>query len=456
MNKDLTSGPVMRSMLLFAVPMILGNLLQQCYNVADTLIVGQFLGKNALAAVGSSFTLMTFLTSILLGLCMGSGALFSIRFGQRDDEGLRESIRASFALIAAAALVLSAAAFIGLDFIQVFLRVPAEVWSAMREYLSVIFLGIMATFLYNYFASFLRAVGNSVVPLAFLAVSAILNILLDLLFVLGLERGVSGAAEATVIAQYISGVGIAIYALMKCPQIRESFTGCRVRWACVREVAGFSILTCAQQSVMNLGILMVQGLVNSFGATVMAAFAAAVKIDAFAYMPVQDFGNAFSTFIAQNYGAQRAERIRAGLKGAILASLSFCAVVSALVWIFARPLMGIFVEAGETEIIREGVRYLRIEGAFYGGIGCLFLLYGLYRALEKPGLSLVLTVISLGTRVLLAYMLSAVPAVGVVGIWWAVPIGWMLADAAGICYYILRRRRLFAWMSNAPSEKKAV
>ena len=442
MNKDLTQGPVMRSMLLFAIPMILGNLLQQCYNVADTLIVGQFLGRNALAAVGSSFSLMTFLTSILLGLCMGNGALFSIRFGRRDEEGLRESIRASFALITAAAILLNILAFACLDFIRVFLRVPDEVWGSMREYLSVIFCGIAATFLYNYFASFLRAVGNSVVPLLFLGISAVGNILLDLLFVLGLQRG---AAEATVIAQYVSGIGIAVYALARCPELRAIYRGSRIRWSCIREVAGFSVLTCVQQSVMNLGILMVQGLVNSFGSTVMAAFAAAVKIDAFAYMPVQDFGNAFSTFIAQNYGAKQEMRIRTGLKDAVSASMGFCIIVSGLVWIFARPLMALFVEAGETEIIREGVRYLRIEGAFYCGIGCLFLLYGLYRALGKPGMSVVLTVISLGTRVLLAYVLSAVPFFGVCGIWWSVPIGWFLADMTGILYYIARRKKMLSW-----------
>ena len=445
MNKDLTKGPVMGSMLLFAVPMILGNLLQQCYNIADTLIVGKFLGKNALAAVGSSFTLMTFLTSILLGLCMGSGALFSIRFGQKDEEGLTESIRASFLLIGAAAVFLNALAFACLDLIRVFLQVPDEVWGAMRAYLLVIFGGIMATFLYNYFASYLRAVGNSVVPLIFLAVSAVLNILMDLWFVLGLKRGVAGAAEATVIAQYVSGIGIALYAVKRCPQVRAVYRGKRVKWSCVKEIAGFSILTCVQQSVMNLGILMVQGLVNSFGPTVMAAFAAAVKIDAFAYMPVQDFGNAFSTFIAQNYGAKKADRIRRGLKGAVLASMGFCVMVSGLVWVFARPLMAMFIEAGEGETILEGVRYLRIEGAFYCGIGCLFLLYGLYRALGRPGMSVVLTVISLGTRVALAYGLSASPFFGVTGIWWSVPIGWFLADVVGIAYYGVKRKQLLSW-----------
>ena len=444
MNQDLTKGPVMGSMLRFAVPMILGDLLQQCYNVADTLIVGRYLGKNALAAVGSSFTLMTFLTSILLGLCMGSGAVFSIRFGQRDEDGLREGVHASFVLIAALTLVLNVLSFACLDYIQAFLRVPDEVWGMMRQYLAVIFCGIAATFLYNYFASFLRAVGNSVAPLAFLAVSSALNIALDLWFVLGLERGAAGAAEATVIAQYVSGLGIMAYSLAKHPQLRPRGQF-RVRLVCVREIAGFSVLTCVQQSVMNLGILMVQGLVNSFGSTVMAAFAAAVKIDAFAYMPVQDFGNAFSTFIAQNFGARQEGRIRRGLKGAVLASAAFCVVISALVWIFAYPLMGLFVEAGDRDTILEGVRYLRIEGVFYCGIGCLFLLYGLYRALGRPGMSVVLTVVSLGTRVALAHILSAIPAIGVVGIWWSVPIGWLLADTVGLGCYALRQEQLLRW-----------
>ena len=445
-HRDLTQGPVMRSMLLFAVPMILGNLLQQCYNVADTLIVSWYLGPDALAAVGSSFTLMTFLTSILLGLCMGSGAVFSIRFGQRDEGALRESARASFVLIAALTVVLNVLAFLCLDGIQVFLRVSdAAIWALMREYLAVIFWGIAGTFLYNYFACYLRAVGDSVTPLLFLAASALLNIGLDLWFVVGLRRGVAGAAEATVISQYVSGLGLGLFALLRCPQLRPRRGDPPIRWARVREIGSYSLLTCVQQSVMNLGILMVQGLVNSFGDTVMAAFAAGVKIDAFAYLPVQEFGNAFSTFIAQNYGARQADRIRKGLKGAVLTAVLFSVAVSAAVWVFARPLMALFVEETETAILAEGARYLRIEGAFYCGIGCLFLLYGLYRALGRPGMSVVLTVISLGTRVVLAYLLSAVPLFGVTGIWWSVPIGWALADITGLLYYLLRKRRLLSW-----------
>ena len=442
MSLDLTEGGITGRLLRFALPLMAGNLLQQLYNVADTLVVGRFLGADALAAVGSAYTLMTFLTSILLGLCMGSSAFFSIQFGRRDTERLKNSFFLAFVLIGLAALALNALSFAGLDWIIRALQVPETVVPLMREYLFYIFFGILATFLYNYFANLLRAVGNSVVPLVFLGVSAVLNIVLDLVFVLVCRWGVAGAAVATVIAQYVSGIGILLYYLLRFPELRIARRHMKWDGSIVREIAGFSCLTCVQQSVMNLGILMVQGLVNSFGAAVMAAFAAAVKIDSFAYMPVQDFGNAFSTFIAQNYGAGRADRIRRGIKSAAACAFGFCAAISILVCVFARPLMGLFIPPEEMEIIAVGVGYLRIEGACYFGIGLLFLLYGFYRAVSRPGMSVVLTAASLGTRVLLAHLLSAVPALGVTGIWVSVPIGWALADIVGVVYYWKKRRIL--------------
>ena len=444
MRGDLTEGDITKKLLLFALPLMAGNLLQQMYNVADTLIVGRFLGADALAAVGSSYTLMVFLTSILLGLCMGSSAFFSIQFGRKDMERLRTSFALSFLLIGAAALLLNLLSFAGLDWIIRALQVPREVVGLMREYLFCIFFGIPATFLYNYFANLLRAVGDSVTPLLFLGVAAVMNIALDLVFVIVFRWGVAGAAAATVLSQYASGLGILLYYLLRSPELRVARRHIRWDGGIVREIAGLSVLTCVQQSIMNLGILMVQGLVNSFGKVVMAAFAAAVKIDSFAYMPVQDFGNAFSTFIAQNYGAGKAERIRRGIKSAALSAFAFCAAISLAVCALARPLMGLFVDAGDTAIIEAGVGYLRIEGAFYFGIGLLFLLYGFYRAVKMPGMSVVLTVFSLGTRVALAYALSAVPALGVTGIWMSVPIGWALADAVGVLYYYRNRTSILA------------
>ena len=432
MYHDLTEGKISRSLLLFALPMMAGNLLQQFYNIADTLIVGRVLGSNALAAVGSAYTLMTFLTSIFLGLSMGSGALFSIYKGKNDQDSLRNAIVHAFALIMAVTVLLNVLVYIGIDPILHFLRVPDEVWDGMKAYLLVIFAGLIATSLYNYFSCLLRALGNSTIPLVFLAVSAVLNIGLDLLFVAVLPWGIRGAALATVIAQYVSGIGITLYVLLKCRDLLPSREDLQFNRQILGEIGNLSSMTCVQQSVMNFGILMVQGLVNSFGPVVMAAFAAAVKIDTFAYLPVQDFGNAYSTFIAQNYGAGKKDRIRKGTRESFLISFLFCIVISAVVCIFAAPLMRIFVSAKETAVIASGVRYLRIEGAFYCGIGCLFLLYGYYRAVKKPGMSVILTVISLGTRVALAYILSAY--IGETGIWMAIPIGWVLADVTGLVY----------------------
>ena len=430
MYHDLTKGNISRALLLFALPMIAGNLLQQFYNIADTLIVGRVLGKTALAAVGSSYTLMTFLTSIFLGLSLGSGALFSIYRGKKDDKSLRLSIVHSFLLIMSITLILNILVYLFLTPILHFLRVPENVWGGMREYLLIIFAGLIATSLYNFFSCLLRALGNSTVPLIFLAVSAFVNVALDLLFVAVCSYGIAGAAAATVIAQYISGIGIFLYVQFRCKELLPDKSEWHFDQQILKEIVSLSSMTCVQQSVMNFGILMVQGLVNSFGDTIMAAFAAAVKIDTFAYLPVQDFGNAYSTFIAQNYGAGNKDRMRRGTHQAFLLSTIFSILISVVVCFFAAPLMGIFVSAKDTGVIASGIHYLRIEGACYLGIGCLFLLYGYYRAIKRAEMSVVLTILSLGTRVALAYVLSGF--MGATGIWLAIPIGWGLADICGL------------------------
>ena len=334
-------------------------------------------------------------------------------------------------------IVLTVVAYALLDLLKTLMIIPDEVWPEMRDYLVVIFSGIIGIFLYNWFSSYLRALGNSTIPLVFLAISELLNICLDLYFVLSLKRGVKGAAEATVIAQYVSGIGVAIYTLLVSKESRFSLK--HVDKKTIGEVTSFSFLTCLQQSVMNLGILMVQGRVNSFGPVVMAAFSTGVKIDAFAYMPLQDYGNAFSTFTAQNYGAGKKERIKKGMKVAFITSLLFSIIISLVVFILSPSLMALFVGSEELDIISVGTGYLRVEGAFYALIGFLFLFYGLYRAVGKPGMSFILTIISLGTRVLLSYTISNISNIGVYGIWWSVPIGWLLADIVGAIYYMKKK-----------------
>ena len=434
MKKDLTQGNVTRNMLLFAGPMILGNLLQQFYNIADTLIVGRFLGPNALAAVGSAYTLMTFLTSILIGMCMGSGALFSYYFGKKEDKKMKDCIQLSFLLIGGVTLLLNLLVMLLRRPILRLLQVPDELMEMMHTYIWIIFTGIFFVFLYNYFAYLLRAIGNSVVPLYFLGSTAVLNVVLDLIFVMACNWGIAGAAAATVIAQAVSGLGLAAYTWLREPNLRFSLRLSEPAKGSATEILRFSFSSSIQQSVMNFGILMIQGLVNSFGPAVMAAFAAAVKIDSFAYMPAQEFGNAFSLFISQNHGAGEKARVRQGMRSAVRISQIFCAAISVLVFIFAPYLMLLFVSPNDVNIIAIGAGYLRVEGAFYCGIGILFLLYGYYRGINRPEMSLVLTIISLGTRVLLAYILAPIPQIGVLGIWSAIPIGWILADAAGILY----------------------
>ena len=434
----LTEGNITRALIKFSIPMILGNLLQQLYNVADTFIVGHYIGTDALAAVGSSFTIMTFLTSIILGLCMGSGILFSMFYGAKQLDKMKTSFFVSFVGIGIFSIGLEIVCLLAIDLILNFMNIPRDIFTDTHQYLFIIFLGLVFTFIYNYFSSLLRALGNSKIPLIFLALASIINIGLDIYLVAEVAMGVAGAAVATLIAQAFSAIGIMLYVFLNQKELLPQ----RKHWHFEREIfekiKAYSLLTCIQQSVMNFGILMIQGLVNSFGLVTMSAFAAAVKIDSFAYMPVQDFGNAFSTYIAQNKGAGLEERIHKGFKVAVVMASIFCIFISALVFIFADKLMLIFIESSKSEIIYQGAQYLRIEGACYLGIGCLFLLYGYYRGVGKPGISVVLTVISLGTRVVLAYPLA--PLFGTLAIWWAIPIGWFLADLIGIMYGLKKER----------------
>lgn len=431
-NIDLTTGSITKKLWLFSLPLMLGNVLQQFYNLADTWVVGRFIGSNALAAVGSSYTLMTFLNSVIIGLCLGAGTFFSVALGQKDLKKIKNGKFISLVIIGTLSLLTGAVVYFCRCGIIGLMQIPPELFEITGEYLAYVSFGVFALFIYNYYACFLRGIGNSGTPLVFLGVSVVLNIGLDFYFVAALGSGIKGAAVATVISQYIAGVGIAVYSFVKYPRYRVGKADVSFNSATLKSIASLSGFTCLQQSVMNFGILAVQGIVNGFGTAVMSAFAVAVKIDTVAYMPVQDFGNGFSTFVAQNYGAKKPQRIKTGIKQSVISVALFCVVISTVVCVFAPWFMKIFISPSESEIIEIGVKYLRIEGAFYLGIGILFMLYGYFRAVDKPAVSVVLTVISLGTRVFLAAVLSKIGSVGVIGIWVSIPIGWFLADVAGV------------------------
>ncbi|NLM53195.1 MAG: MATE family efflux transporter, partial [Firmicutes bacterium] len=370
---DLTVGNETKALLRLALPMIAGNLIQQLYNVTDTIIVGRFIGPHALAAVGSSFAVMVLLNSIILGFCMGSGTVFSIFYGAKEIDKLKNSFFVSFCLVGALSVVINFFALFFINEILMFLRIPLEIWGETKLYLQIIFYGITFTSAYNYFAALLRSLGNSVVPLIFLAMSTIINIVLDIVFIVPWKMGVGGAAYATIIAQGVSAVALAVYCLKKVPIMRLKRKHFKFDLNIVKMIGNHSILTSMQQSVMNFGILMIQGLVNSFGVAVMAAFAAVVKIESFAYLPEQELGNAFSIFIAQNFGAKERGRIQEGIRAAVKIITIYGVAASVLIILFAKPLLSIFISVHEREILQIGIQYLYIVAGFYCLIGYLFM-----------------------------------------------------------------------------------
>lgn len=336
MNVDLTHGSIFRGLLRFSLPLMAGNLLQQLYNLVDTFVVGRYCGEIALAAVGSAFSVMILLTSIVTGLCMGSGVVVSQLFGQKDDAGVRKAVGNAFVLIAGVSALLTILSYALLPVMMALLRIPPEAQGVLSRYLLIVFIGIIPTFLYNFGACMLRAVGNSTAPLVFLLISSLTNVALDFLFVAVLPWGVAGAAVATLISQVLSGFLCLGYVLFRVPALTPSQHDLRPDRALFRRIFSVSAMTSIQQSIMNFGILCVQSLVNSFGLAAMAAFTAGVKIDSLAYSPAQDFGNGFATFVAQNQGANQPQRLRHGIRTAFLLSGGFCLIVSTLVAIFRR------------------------------------------------------------------------------------------------------------------------
>ena len=432
---DMTTGSAAKKILLFSLPIFVGNVFQQIYGLSDAFVVGRFLGTAPMASIGASSALIIFINSILIGLCMGSGVLFSSLYGSRSYEDLSSAISTSAIFILITTCAVSLLSVLCLNPLLALFQVPEEAMSLAREYLLIILAGLPFMALYNIGANLLRAIGDSKTPLVFLILASVINVAFDFILVLWIPMGVRGPALSTFAAQLCSGVPLCIYAMRKL-----DFLKLRPRFekAMFRRVAQYSVMTSLQQSIMNFGILLVQGLVNSFGVVAMAAFGAGVRIDAFAYMPAQDFGNAFATYAAQNKGAGEEERIQKGFRSAFLCTTVFCAVITAAVWIFAPQLIAIFLP-DDAAAIAAGAQYLRIEGAFYVLIGYLFLYYALYRGLGHFRTSIVLTVISLGIRVGLSYLLVSW-GFGLHSIWWSIPIGWAAADLAGYARYRYLKR----------------
>ena len=429
------SGNPTTQMLKFAFPMLIGNVFQQLYNMVDSVVVGRFVGKNALAAVGSSFSLMNFITLLIIGLCMGSSIVISQYFGADDSERLKRTISTSFIFIIGLTIFLSITTFIFAKPLLILIKTPVEILDGATSYLRIIFAGLIFISLYNISAALLRAVGDSKTPLYFLIVAAVINVILDLVFIINFNMGVQGAAYATVIAQAVASILSLIYIFFKVPILKMKRKEFIFDKSLFSVIAKYSVLSSMQQSIMAIGMVAVQGRVNMFGADVIAAYTAAVRVDSLAYLPVQDFGNAFSTYVAQNVGAGKVDRVKKGFISSVKIVLTFCIITSIIILTFSEQFMKMFVDPSEIKVIQTGVDYISVVGIFYLLIGFLFLFYGLFRGVGSLAMCIVLTVISLGTRVVMAFSLSAIPFIAEKGIWWSIPIGWILADIVGLIVY---------------------
>lgn len=433
MELDMTKGNPSRIILKFFIPLFIGDLLQQFYSITDAMVIGQFIGTDAFAAVGSSSAVTVFITSILLGLAMGASAIFSQLYGGKQYGELKKTISTSMIFLFGVSILITIVTSVFLPEIMTLYQMPKEIAAYAGEYLKYVFYGFIFVGMYNAFAFLLRAFGDSKTPLYFLIASCISNLILDLLFILVFHMGTAGAAIATLFTQAFAAVGCGVYTIKRMQFLNFQKADLKFSVQAFRKVAVFSVLTALQQSISSFGMMLIQGLVNTFGSTIMAAFAACSKIDSVANAPLQDIGNSLSTYTAQNKGAGETKRIREGFCAASNIVIFLSAGISIIAFIFAPNLVTLFVNKEATDVIAAGVSYLRIVPVFYVLLGFIVMFYGFFRGLGAIKISILMTVVSQGLRVLLAY--SFAPAKGFSGVCWAIVIGWFLSDLLGFYMY---------------------
>ncbi len=434
MEQNMTKGNPSSLIIKFFIPMFIGNLFQQFYNVVDSIVIGRYVGSNAFAAVGSCFLLMTFVTSIIIGLAIGSSTFYAKLYGANDYDNMKKAIITGSIFIMGLSIVLSVITMLNLDNLMRWFNMPEETIYYSKTYLKFIFSGLIFAGIYNICAYILRAIGNSKTPLYFLILSCLINIVLDLLFVLKFNLGVFGVGLATFIAQGVSAILVFIYIKKKLVFLDFKSSDLKFDKGLFKIILNYSVLTSLQQSISTFGMLLVQGIVNNFGATTMAAYAACSKIDEFANRPMQDLSNAFSTYVAQNDGAGEVDRIKSGVKITLKIIFLMSLIISSVAYIFAPQLISIFVKNSSIEIINIGTKYLRTLSLFYVFIGIIVFLYSFFRGLGEMKISIILTILSQGIRVSLSFILVKT-ALGFQGIPVAIIIGWIFSTIVGIYFF---------------------
>lgn len=435
MVRDMSEGKPAWVLVRFALPMVLGNLFQQMYNIVDSMIVGNFVGAVALGAVGASAAIVFLFVAIAIGGSIGASVVIGQLFGAKQYGRMKTAISTSVWTMLVLAVVFSTLGLVGNRWMLTVLNTPAEVMPEALDYLSIYFYGLPFLFFYNIMNAVFNALGDSKTPLIFLIFSSLLNVGMDLWFVIRLEMGVAGVAWATLIAQGIAAVCSALTLWRRIRRMRISEPFSHFDWPCLKKIGSVALPTVLQQSIVSLGMVSIQSVVNSFGTVVLAGYTAANKIDSVAIMPMVNVGNAMSSFTAQNIGAKKPERIHQGYKGALVLSGSLALLITGLIFGWGDRFINGFLDSGtNTESIAFGLSYLRVVSLFYILFGLMNIHNGVLKGAGDMRVFMACTLINFGCRVATVFLLADVwgPAV----LWWSSPIGWGAGLAiATVRYY---------------------
>jgi putative MATE family efflux protein len=448
---DMTKGVEWKQILFFALPMLIGNIFQQLYNTVDGIIVGRFVGTEAQAAVGAAFPIMFLLVSLIAGVTMGATVLISQYYGAKDMDQVKNSIDTTYVFLFISTCVITALGLAITPRLLRLLQVPAGVFDSAARYLRIMFAGIIAMFGYNSVSAILRGLGDSKTPMYLLMGSTILNILLDLIFIIAFGMGVEGAAWATVIAQGASFIVSIAYLNRRHAVFSFDPRTMRFHGSIFRRILEIGLPTGFQQMLFSLGNMAIQGFVNGFGAIAMAGYFAGSRIDNFAAMPIMALGAAISTFSGQNLGAGKEERIHKGIVASVWMAVIASVTTSVILFVFRNPLVSIFTE--DLAVLQVGADYLFVLAPFYAFIGTQFVLSGVLRGAGDTLVPMVISLVTLWLiRLPLAWFLS--PKMGVAGIWWGIPVGWIIGFLLTVAYYKSGRWKKIFLIHARESEKE--
>ena len=423
MTNDMTKGAIFPLIIRFTIPLVLGNLLQLTYNAIDGIIVGQYVGKEALAAVGTSNPLMTLIILFVQGICLGAGILIGTLYGAKNYEILKQQVSTSMLSGIIFSLLLTAIGFVTAPLLLQILQVDIAIRSEAIAYLRIILCGLVFNFIYNFFASTLRAMGDSKSPLYVLGISAVLNIVGDLLFVILFAMGTVGCAVSTILSEAFSCLLCWIYIQKKIPLLnlgRQWFTFDKVR---LKETVQYGFVSAMQQSTVQLGKLGIQGIVNTMGVTATAAFTAINRVDDYAYIPEQNIGHAMTSVMAQNRGAGEMKRVNSAFRVGMYIELAYGAVMGLFLLLFANPVMRLFTHDSAT--IMLGVQYLHLIAFMYIVPAVTNGVQGYFRGMGDLKITLWSSSINMGVRVIACILLVFVCQMGIIALPWAYLFGWI-------------------------------